>query len=96
VTTFQKKCIEDCKRFLEKQFNSSNFIFKEIPGKTEVYYVCEFDFSGHIFEIYIYGKEGGFMIDKINWHAFEIAAFDSENELIHAMISGLTASCSMK
>jgi len=89
MTIFQNKCIHECSIFLEKRFPASTFTFKEISGKTEIYYVCAFNSSGHLIEIYVYGKEAGFMIDKTDWHAFEIAAFDSERELISTLMVDL-------
>ncbi len=88
MTQFQSLFINECRKLLDKHARGES-VFKEMAGKTEIYYVASLDLSKNKIDIYVYGCEAGFMVNGEDWHAFERAAFQSDNQLIKTLIEEL-------
>jgi|GEM_PF-4089996 len=83
------KCIEKCKDMLDTIDKITEVNFKQVEGKKEIYYVSELNLNGHIMKIYVYNDGADYSVDGQDGPMFEMAAYNTEDDLINSFISKL-------
>lgn len=84
MTLFQEKCISECMTFF--QSIGLHAAFNKAAGREEEYYITSITADSTVVDVYIYVDEAGVMVNKTDWLSCERPDFDSDTELISALI----------
>lgn len=90
MTEFQGKCIDAVLVFV-KNIIHDKVSFNEIRGKKENYFVGKVNHPPYIVDIYVYLNEAGFGVEGKDWIICERPDYDSDADLIAALIEKLKA-----
>lgn len=89
ITSFQERCLEECKNIFTQIPALRYSSFEKIVGKAEMYFKATADGLHHALEVYVYEDEAGYMLDGKRWTIFEKPDYRSGDELLQAFLKSL-------
>ena len=89
MNTFQKSCIDACKRTLES-LHYHSVEFREITGRSENYFMASVLSRKGTCQLYVYEDEAGFGFNNNKeWRICEKPAYPNPQELIATFCTAL-------
>lgn len=88
MNEFQRKCIDAVVSFF-KNTAHGKICFQEIRGENENYFVGKASLMLYAVDIYVYCDEAGFGVEGKDWIICERADYDTDADLIAALMEKL-------